>query len=831
MAEEDTKRSEQLEAFRFLNPASLTYDEWIHASIAAKEIGVSYEAWDAWCRTDAERYDEAENRHKWDGFSVGGGINGDMLFRLAYNHGWNGTDWKPGKPVRTKAATTPTTTQTTKAAKGAKKPPKLDLPVVGTQTFRTLEDARRLERDPAEQFREFLRINDPGERITLSLKGTPKKKDPEKYNPLVTGELYRVGDLIEDPSRILKAADPKIGAWVAFNTIDPEKWKTSHKADAYCTFRFTLIECDDMEPAKQLEMAARLDLPVVAIVWSGKRSYHFICRVDAGHLDEYNKRVRYMQDVCRANGLPVDTSTKNVNRFCRLPGVMRNGQEQTLVQVIDSPKSYADWLEFVEAHKAQPADTNKETATNKTTTEDGGKAAGSDQHAEDEDSEKQKKGHTISNKLQALKRAKSPLFEALGWDVMQNDIAIRRPDLLPWKPDGPFFGTNDEPYAMRYVQDTTGGCGKDNLKYVLKIIARDNQFNPFIDRLEQVEWDGRDYASVLLDQWLGAEPSGYVRAVSRLYVMEVVCRAIRPGIQADYTPVLKSAEEGIGKTTFCKQLATESRYYVSLDSIRDAKKAGENMRGKLICDLEEAAALRDRYVTADNANSWLTNTTDTYRAAYAQRSEDWPRTACTIITCNSTDWLDTIGQARRFLPVECGVCPEHLPLMHRNDGTLDGMHKFVMQAYAQAYSEVKSYQSAHDGHLPPLMLPPEFADDARKAREHMQTADVVTDTVTGYLSDLAKAAAAKRKTPRVSALLVMTEGLGMEEGEAVRDRRTQKKVAQILDRKAAGWKQVGKQRIQIGGSIKQQTCWEYRGLKPGNGPDSPTGTATTTTND
>jgi hypothetical protein len=63
VAEEDTKRSEQLEAFRFLDPASLTYDEWIHASIAAKEIGVPYEDWDAWCRTDAERYDEAENRH------------------------------------------------------------------------------------------------------------------------------------------------------------------------------------------------------------------------------------------------------------------------------------------------------------------------------------------------------------------------------------------------------------------------------------------------------------------------------------------------------------------------------------------------------------------------------------------------------------------------------------------------------------------------------------------------------------------------------------------------------------------------------------------------
>jgi hypothetical protein len=770
-------------ALRAIDPVSLGPDDWRNVSIAAKAAGVPEEIWDEWNRRDPELYDKRKNTQRWESFSEH--RDGEQKEITKSTLFWYANSY----PILE------------------------NLPDVDAGKIPTLEEIRALHRAPADQIREYLKIHEPGDLVTIALKGTPKKKDPNKYDPFLTGELYRVGDLAEDPTPILNRANPKIGAWVTINTIDPEKWKAGHDYKAYRTFRYVLIECDEMEPDKQLETAARLNLPVAAIVWSGGRSYHLICRVDAGDLKEYGERARFLIGTCRANGLPADTNNSNVGRLSRLPGVMRNGDEQTFIAVASNPESYHEWLRFIAAKRSDKALKSKHAATTNTT-------ATTTQAA---------KPGTISSKLEALKEADSPLFGAIGWDEMQKDIAIRRPDLLPWKHEGPFYGPTDEPYAKRYVQDVTGGCSGDTLNDVLMIIAMDNSFNPFIEKLEQVTWDGKDHSGYLFEYYLGAEPCDYVRAVSRLFVREIVCRVLKPGIQADYTPVLKSTQEGIGKTTFCRQMALgDPRYYVSLTSIREPKQTSENMRGKIICDLEEAQALRQRGVTPDMANSWLTNTTDTYRAAYARKAADWPRTACTIITCNSTDWLDQVGQARRFMVVECGIHSDHLPLMNRRPDTLDSMQRFILQAYAQELKGVSDYRSAHDGRYPPLILPPQFADDARKALETVQISDAVTDTVMGCLEDKEAEADRQLKAIRVSAMSLMVDGLGMEEDEAFQNRTMQRKITQILDRKAIGWKQIGRQRIQIGKNSRTQICWEYRGLKPGNGP---AGTATTTNND
>ena len=77
-AEYDLFRAEiMLEA---INPADLADTDWLAVISAAKNIGIDYSAVDAFNRRDPERYDETENKIRWDSLD-------DPSFDIATLHG------------------------------------------------------------------------------------------------------------------------------------------------------------------------------------------------------------------------------------------------------------------------------------------------------------------------------------------------------------------------------------------------------------------------------------------------------------------------------------------------------------------------------------------------------------------------------------------------------------------------------------------------------------------------------------------------------------------------------------------------------------------------
>ena len=103
-----------------------------------------------------------------------------------------------------------------------------------------------------------------------------------------------------------------------------------------------------MELDKQNAIIRELELPVACLVFSGKKSIHAIVKIDAGNYDEYRKRVNYLYDVCQKNGLQIDTQNKNPSRLSRMPGIMRNGHKQFLIDTNIGKVTWEEWFEWIE---------------------------------------------------------------------------------------------------------------------------------------------------------------------------------------------------------------------------------------------------------------------------------------------------------------------------------------------------------------------------------------------------------------------------------------------------------------------------------------------------
>ena len=87
-----------------------------------------------------------------------------------------------------------------------------------------------------------------------------------------------------------------------------------------------------------------LNLPILAVVWSGGKSLHAIVKIDAGSdMELYKKRVELLHDYLKEKGFPADRANKNPSRLTRLPGVRRGNDMQYLVA---SEFGSKDWDTF-----------------------------------------------------------------------------------------------------------------------------------------------------------------------------------------------------------------------------------------------------------------------------------------------------------------------------------------------------------------------------------------------------------------------------------------------------------------------------------------------------
>lgn len=322
------------EIIEYLNPSELDYQDWVNVGMALKHEGYSVEVWDAWSKND-HRYHAGECEKKWNTFHGSNSpVTAGTIVQLAMDHGWKPsyTAYELGWDDKI-------------SAEGV---------VVDCSWVEGKEIHEPRNWNPVNEIIRYLEtLFDPSENVGY-VTGSWERTDEKgtKYLPQKGCWDRTAGQLIEalngcngDIGAVLGDYKEEAGAWIRFNPLDGKGCKGENVTE----FRYALVESDAMDLEQQNAIIRELELPVACLVFSGKKSLHAIVRVEAADYKEYQKRVEYLYDICKKNGLIIDTQNKNPSRLSRLPGVMRAGKKQYIIDTNIGKNSWQEWYEWIES--------------------------------------------------------------------------------------------------------------------------------------------------------------------------------------------------------------------------------------------------------------------------------------------------------------------------------------------------------------------------------------------------------------------------------------------------------------------------------------------------
>lgn len=394
------------------------------------------------------------------------------------------------------------------------------------------------------------------------------------------------------------------------------------------------------------------------------------------------------------------------------------------------------------------------------------------------------------------------LAGVVGHDMFAHRLTLRRD--LPWRKVSraePYWIDDDDAGLRAYIETQHGIVAVGKIADALSGAARRNAFHPVRDYLEGLSWDGTARLDTLLVDYLGAEDTPYVRAVTRKALVAAVTRIYVPGAKFDHMIVTTGAQ-GIGKSTIPARLAG-NWFKDSLEDVR-GKDAYEALSGCWIMEMGEMTATKKAEVEA--VKQFVSSTEDNFRAAYARRSEHRPRQIIFWGTSNDHDFLRDRTGNRRFWPVPVTGRGAHRPwdLTPETVGQVWAEAKHLFEAGERLVLSVEEErlaaeaQLAHtetndlDGMVLEYLDLPISADWYKLPIEERRT--IIRDGADGLQKT--------KLREKVCATEVCVEMLGERPGGVHPAKRAQ--VIAALDN-TPGWSRSGKARFGVGYGV--QVAW------------------------
>ena len=313
--------------------------------------------------------------------------------------------------------------------------------------------------------------------------------------------------------------------------------------------------------------------------------------------------------------------------------------------------------------------------------------------------------------------ANDPDFKNFAFNEMANRIQVTGP--VPWeRPKGNSFWRDADTAQLKSIIDIRYlPFSSRNHDVAFIKTADDRHFHPVRDYLDSLPpWDGVSRVENLFIDYLKADDTEYIRAVTRKTFAAAVARIYVPGIKYDCVTVL-DGDQGIGKSTIVKDLVTQEYYSetLSLTDMND-KSGAEKLQGFWVIEIAELAGMKKADI--EKVKAFLSTCDDKYRPSYGRTVESHPRQCIVIATVNGErGYLRDITGNRRFWIVK----------VHQK--RLKKAWNFDEDFRAQFWAEAKKIWLSGE----PLFLEDDLLEEAEKMQRGAMEADERVGMVEEYL--------------------------------------------------------------------------------------------------
>ena len=255
----------------------------------------------------------------------------------------------------------------------------------------------------------------------------------------------------------------------------------------------------------------------------------------------------------------------------------------------------------------------------------------------------------------APKQAKERLtIEALAEELAMRGIAVKYNLInceyeIMGRTDAGFTMSQDDLLARMHnaLADLYKGASFETLAAYTSFIAREHRYNPVLEALEAVTWDGVDRLPQLY-ALMGLEADSLSQALVRKWLMQSVALLFNDAADpfgADGCLVLNGAQ-GAGKTSLFRHLALRDAWFGEGLTVNDRDKdTTRRIVTTWIAELGEVESTLKSDISALKA--FVSASIDHYRLPYGRADVVAPRMTSLCATCNSDRYLiDPTGNRR-----------------------------------------------------------------------------------------------------------------------------------------------------------------------------------------
>ena len=312
-----------------------------------------------------------------------------------------------------------------------------------------------------------------------------------------------------------------------------------------------------------------------------------------------------------------------------------------------------------------------------------------------------------------------PFYRSVRYNLITNQAEVIRRDqhgeyIAQW-------GDTEDAESRRFIESEYKLYSPQKHTDALRMLFKAREYNPILELVEGLKWDGENRVEHCLTKWMKAEDSEYTREVSRLIFAGGINRLYNPGCKFDDVPVFVGTKQGEGKSTFIRWLAINEQWFTEIKKV-DGAEAIEQLFGAWICEIPELSAFK-KADDVESIKAYITRTKDKYRKPYDRNPVEYPRRCVLLGTTNMERFLVDRSGNRRFYPVT--VYSSGYDLFDHEEECKE----YILQCWAEARDRLKA------GNMPPFANYKLLAEYQKRQDDAMED-DWRVGKITAYLEHL-----------------------------------------------------------------------------------------------